>query len=93
MRLWDVADSHAPAHTATLPGDHGVTAVAFSPDGRTLAATTGVGVHVETVELWDVEWIASLSGNLHDWSCGAAGGLTADEWAKAVPGIPFRRTC
>jgi WD40 repeat protein len=93
VQLWDVANRHAPTRTALVPDDNqAVTAVAFSPDGHTPAAATGGGGG--TVQLWDVKWGVAISGHLHDWSCGAAGGgLPADEWEGLAPGIPYRPSC
>jgi hypothetical protein len=72
-------------------------AVAPSPDGRTLATTTSSivgGGGGGRLLLWDVEWIAALSGHIREWSCLAAdGGLSPSEWSDAVPGIGFQQSC
>ncbi|MEU4217258.1 helix-turn-helix domain-containing protein [Actinoplanes sp. NPDC026623] len=49
IRLWDVTDLRRPRPIATLPGKRAWFAVAFSPDGRTLA-----GGDERDVRLWDV---------------------------------------
>ncbi|GIE89944.1 nSTAND1 domain-containing NTPase [Actinoplanes regularis] len=49
IRLWDVADRAHPRPIATLTGARAWFAVAFSPDGRTLA-----GGDEREVRLWDV---------------------------------------
>jgi hypothetical protein len=69
--------SHLAATLAASPlltsvdDDQYVTAVAFSPDGRTLATTTtGVGGGVGgRLRLWDVKWTSALSGRIRQWSC------------------------
>jgi WD40 repeat protein len=98
VQLWDVTTRTAPTRTATVPENQYVSTVAFSPDGRTLATTTTnnpSSIHGSgKVQLWDVEWITSLSGNIHSWACSAAGGgLTADEWSRLVPNVSFRQSC
>lgn len=59
VQLWDATDRHAPTRTAAVADKQNVTAVAFSPDRRTLATisdrpgdlyTTPIG----TAQLWDV---------------------------------------
>jgi WD40 repeat protein len=93
LRLWDVTNPRRPVRIASVVDDQNVTAVAFSPDGRTLAATTVGGVDGR-LRLWEVRRISALSGHVREWSCYAAGGgLSAAEWSDAVPGIQFQRSC
>lgn len=90
VQLWDVTSS--PTHTATItiPDKQHVTAITFSVNGHTLATIDSEG----KVQLWDVEWITSLSGKIHSRSCRAAGGgLTVDDWSHLVPDLPYRPTC
>jgi WD40 repeat protein len=48
--LWDAAGSAgSPVATFTVPGGHDVTAVAFSPDGKTIATGNSDG----TAYLWN----------------------------------------
>ncbi|OJF12114.1 hypothetical protein BG844_22440 [Couchioplanes caeruleus subsp. caeruleus] len=49
VRLWDVTDRRHPRPLATLTGKRAMFSVAFSPDGRTLAAGDE-----RDVRLWDV---------------------------------------
>jgi hypothetical protein len=70
-----------------------MTAVAFSPDGRTLA-TGSYDRPGSRLSLWDIEWTVGVSGRLRTSACAAAGrGLSKEEWASAAPGIAYQQTC
>jgi WD40 repeat protein len=84
-RLWNVATGQQIGQLAKV--NSGVDAVAFSPDGKTLAAGSTDG----TARLWNVGYLADVLGQL----CSRIGGsLTRAEWAKYVPAGPaYQNVC
>jgi WD40 repeat protein len=84
-RLWNVATGQQIGQLAKV--NSGVDAVAFSPDGKTLAAGSTDG----TARLWNVGYLADVLGQL----CSRIGGsLTRAEWAKYVPSGPaYQNVC
>jgi WD40 repeat protein len=76
---------------ATLAGHTDlVTAVALAADGRTALT----GSHDRTAILWDRSREIEFAAHVVDHACAAAGrGLSQDEWAEAIPGVPYEETC
>ena len=97
MDLWDTANPAEPIRLAAvgIPSAVLVGPVAFRRDGQTLAVTShdysqGIG----TVALWNLRKLTSLRADPARYACATAGrGLSAAEWARFVPEIPYRRTC
>ena len=89
--LWGVADQGRPRQLARLGGHTGpVAAVAFSPDGKTVAT----GSHDNTVLLWDLTELNDLRYHAIQHACALTGrGLNHDEWTQYVSGPSYPNTC
>ena len=84
--LWDVATGKRLADDPLTVKEGNVTGVAFSPDGKTIAA--GYGGLVGGVVLWDVDlesW-QRIAGRI------ANRNFTRDEWRQYFPEEPYRPT-
>ena len=85
VRLWNVADpAHPRSSGQPLPSGSPVNAVAFSPDGHTLAGASTDGI----TRLWNL--------NVHDAIeriCAAAGDLTPQQWHRYLPQLPYQPAC
>jgi hypothetical protein len=65
---------------APLTGHIGVVAMAFAPDGRTLAT---VGHDDDTIVLRDLSGLQRLRAHLMERACAiTGGGLSRSEWAR-----------
>jgi WD40 repeat protein len=84
--LWDTSDPRHPVHTATLTGNqNAVRAVTFTRTGNMLIT----GSDDYTVRLWDTDPVTAKK----DICSLIVTPITASDWAKYVPGIPYRNPC
>jgi WD40 repeat protein len=96
VHLWDTANPIAPVRVLwMLTGpDGGTPEVAFRDDGRILAVTGQPYRGGATVKLWNYTRLNKLRANPAAYACAITGrGLSAGEWARFVPELPYRRTC
>ncbi|MFG1972593.1 helix-turn-helix domain-containing protein [Nonomuraea fuscirosea] len=86
VRLWDLTRIGRPDAMVTLTGHTDrVYAAAFGPDGRTLA-TGGVDA---TVRLWETDAVRAARR-----ACVLAHPVISPaEWARRIPGLPYRPPC
>lgn len=86
VRTWSMADRRAPEPTAVLTGPtEAVFSVAWSPDGQQLVA----GSADRTVRRWTTDPAEARAA-----VCAGVGApLTAEEWARFVPDLPFTAPC
>ncbi|MEU4162125.1 TIR domain-containing protein [Actinoplanes sp. NPDC026670] len=93
--LWDTANPAGPIRLVSLRGLGGqAKAVMFQRDGRTLAVAAETTSRGATVKLWDYTKLNKLRADPAAYACVITGrGLGADEWARYIPEIPYRRTC
>jgi WD40 repeat protein len=90
--LWDIGNPARPRQLG--PGMHdnldAVSHLTFSTDGTLLAATGSEG----DVVLWDMAPVYALRRDPVETACNiAARGLDREEWARDIPGLPYRDTC
>jgi WD40 repeat protein len=79
IHLWDALSGEL---LSKLAGEY--TAFTFSPDSQFLATADSNA----RVRIWDLR-----VGSWMDWACrNAERNLTKEEWAKYMPGIPYRKT-
>jgi WD40 repeat protein len=92
--LWELTDPNRPRRLGPPLTDHtdgeypAVDTTAFAPDGNMLA----ISAHL-TFGLWDVSGLNALRDRPTERACSIAGGLTEDEWARYIPGLPYMNTC
>lgn len=92
LSLWDVADLSRPVVPFPAPArvlSSSVRSISISPNSNILATAT-----IDSIALWDIGAIGQDRRNIVTASCAAsAGGLSHTEWAAAVPGLAWEKTC
>ncbi|GIE36654.1 hypothetical protein Ait01nite_096990 [Actinoplanes italicus] len=93
--LWDTANPAGPIRLASMRGLGGkAQAVLFKDDGRTLAVAAQSDSQRATVTLWNYAKLNKLRADPAAYACAITGrGLGAEEWARYIPEVPYRRTC
>jgi WD40 repeat protein len=93
--LWDTANPAGPIRLVSMRGLGGkARAVLFKDDGRTLAVAAQSDSQRATVTLWNYAKLNKLRADPAAYACAITGrGLGADEWARYIPEVPYRRTC
>jgi WD40 repeat protein len=88
--FYGLADLGSPAPLFTLPGyGSAVRAVSFGPGGVVVISYAN-----GRLDLWDVRHAAAAVADPVAAGCLMAGrGLTQNEWARYVTGVPFQQTC
>ncbi|MFE6838583.1 caspase family protein [Streptomyces sp. NPDC057705] len=84
--LWDLTDPDAPVRESMLPGDEydGGAALAFSPDGQSIAVGRDWGV-----ALWDTDPERIIPG-----LCATVGDpITRQQWKRYLPDRPYEPPC
>jgi len=98
LRLWDVSNLRTPVLVASINDDRRLTTAAFLPNGPTLA-TLGQSIDggwrlVLRLVPRSIGPSVDLHRQVSEWACVAAGGgFSEEEWQKAVPGIPYEKSC
>jgi hypothetical protein len=90
--VWNIDDPAAPRRAGILTGHkETVDELTWSSDGRLLATFS---LYDEVVRLWNIPTAAAAEADPVREACRiAGGGLTAEQWASHVPGLPYRQTC
>jgi WD40 repeat protein len=94
--LWDITDRTKPIRLATLERNWSQSiSMLFSPDGHTLVASGDTDLRTSTVAIWDYTDLNSFRADPAKTACAVTGGrgLTAEEWARYIPELPYQRTC
>ena len=85
VRLWNPATRQAIGTPLAAHIGYAVNAVAFSPDGKLLAAADADG----TVQTWQMPLVANPYAAL----CADVGSLTKADWTVYAPGEPQPSVC
>ncbi|MEU8221851.1 hypothetical protein [Kribbella sp. NPDC048915] len=84
--FWDIGTPARPTTVAILSASKAaVWAIGFSPDGHTVVT----GGSDRTVRLWETD-----PARAAELTCAAGGDpVSADEWTKYLPGVPYEPVC
>ena len=92
MILWDVRDPTRPQRIGQPLTGHtdAVSAVAFAPDGHTLAT----GGDDDRVIIWNLADLYLLRDRAAQVACTrTGGGLSPDDWNRFAGNLPYEDSC
>ncbi|MFE5394364.1 TIR domain-containing protein [Streptomyces sp. NPDC056568] len=83
VRIWDVSDTENLRESAVLTVGAGTDGMAFSPDGHTLAVSTGGATY-----MWEAE-----PSTIQQQLCAHSEPITPEQWDQYVPDRPYSPPC
>jgi WD40 repeat protein len=91
IRLWDLAAPTSPRQVGNPMKDFYLSAMTFSPDGRTLATGSNIG---GGIRLRDLTGLYELREHAAERACERSnGGMNHYEWDLFVGDLPYEDTC
>ena len=95
VTVWDVSQLSRPVRQARaqLQLGHAPSQIDFSRDGAWLIVATAAAPDA-FIEFWNVAELNDLRADPARFGCTLVdGGLTAEEWARLIPELPYQSTC
>ncbi|MGZ3102230.1 TIR domain-containing protein [Streptomyces sp. H72] len=83
VRIWDVSDTENLRESAVLTVGAGTDGMAFSPDGHTLAVSTG-----GTTQMWEAQ-----PSTIQQQLCAQSEPITPEQWIQYLPDRTYSPPC